>query len=168
MEKISGSRRWPWRLALSLVAALVMSGPVVAGSAQAATVHVADRYGRSVRVPSYVVTKLKVKHDVDVATLARWLPKSRLAKANGTRREYRVRLARVRCERFPILGRVCWRTGDVVPLLSVVDYRTNRQGLQQGLITAYCDGLRRCPGWVNRVSSRAGGGGAGGGGGGGW
>ena len=168
MEKIARRDRWAWRVAFALLAAVVMIalGPV--GSAQATAAHITDPYGRSVRVPSRVITKLVAKHNLQLAALATWLPRSKLAEANGTRKEYRIRLVRVRCARLPILGRVCWRTGAGVTLLSVVDYRTNRQGLQQGLITAYCLGMDRCPDWVNRPRVRSSGGGAGGGGGGGW
>lgn len=153
----------------ALVGALlfVLSAFVAAGPAHAADTYVRDRHGLSVRVPDYVVVKLSAKHNVKLVAVARWLPRSKLVDVRGTRTVYRIALVKVRCKTFPLVGRLCWRTNDRVVLQSVVDYRTNRQGVQQGLITSYCLGMERCPSWVNkpRVSS---GGGAGGGGGGGW
>lgn len=89
------------------------------------------------------------------------------------RQEFQITLVKIHCEALPIVGRACWRTKDKVVLLSVVDYRKNSQSLQQGLITAYCLKMVRCPPWVNRPFTRGGsgfigGGGNGGGGGGGW
>jgi hypothetical protein len=156
------------RAAVSLAAVLSVLALVPAAPAQAATVHLKDRFGHSVRVPGHVVAKLRAKHNVDLQAEAVWLPRSSVAEAEGTRRLYRIGLVRVRCRSFPIAGRVCWPTAERVTLQSVVDYRTNSQRLQQGLITAYCLGMDRCPGWVNRPSPGVRGGGAGGGGGGGW
>jgi hypothetical protein len=120
-----------------------------------------------VRVPTKVIVKLGAKHNVTLGAVAAWLPKSRLQKAQGTRKEFHITLVKVHCEAFPLVGRICWRTNDRVVLRSIVDYRVNRQGLQQGLVTAYCDGMDRCPSWVNRPRIVSGGG-RGGGGGGGW
>lgn len=177
MEKNSTRSRtrrsagWGWlrRLVTSFVgsALFALSAFVAATPAQAVDAHVKDRYGHSVRVPSKVVGKLWVKHNVKLVAVASWLPKSKLEEAEGTRKEFRIKLVRVHCETFPLVGRVCWRTNEKVVLRFIVDYRVNRQGLQQGLITAYCDGMDRCPSWVNRPRG-ASGGGRGGGGGGGW
>ncbi len=162
-------RRWLKRLVTVLVGSVffVLNGLLAAESAQAADAHVKDRYGHSVRVPAKVIVKLRAKHNVRLVAVAAWLPRSKLEKAAGTRREFRITLVRVHCETFPLVGRVCWRTHDKVVLRSIVDYRVNRQGFQQGLITAYCDGMDRCPSWVNRPRGLSGGG-RGGGGGGGW
>jgi len=148
-------------------ALFVLSAFVAAESAQAAGVHVKDRYGHSVRVPTKVIVKLSAKHNVTLVAVATWLPRSKLQKAEGTRKEFHITLVMVQCETFPLVGRVCWRTHEKVVLRSIVDYRVNRQGFQQGLITAYCDGMDRCPSWVNRPRGVSGGG-RGGGGGGGW
>ena len=162
-------RGWLRRLATIGVASafLVLSAFVAAEPAQAADAYVRDRYGHSVRVPTKVVVKLSTKHNVKLVAVAAWLPKSKLRQAQGTRKEFRITLVRVHCETFPLVGRICWRTNEKVVLRSIVDYRVNRQGLQQGLITAYCDGMDRCPSWVNRPRVVSGGG-RGGGGGGGW
>jgi hypothetical protein len=159
---------WLRRLVTFLVASTiaVLSCFLVAQPA-AADAHVKDRYGHSVRVPNKVVVKLIAKHNVKLVAVAAWLPRSKLKKWQGTRKEFNITLVKVQCETFPLVGRTCWRTNHKVILRSIVDYRVNRQGLQQGLITAYCDGMDRCPSWVNRPRV-GGGGGAGGGGGGGW
>lgn len=168
------AHRWSWLALATLVATSLVALVALASAepANAAGLHLKDRYGHSVRVSSGVVAKLGTKHNLTVPTLAVWLPRSRLADATGTRKEYSIRLVRVRCETFPIIGRLCWRTNERLVLLSVVDYRINSQGVQQGLITAYCLGMVRCPAWVNRPVAGAGGffagGGSGGGGGGGW
>ncbi len=162
-------RGWLRRLGIVFVGAalFVLSSFVANAPAQAADAHVKDRYGHSVRVPAKVVVKLIAKHNVKLIAVAAWLPKSKLKQAAGTRKEFRITIVKVHCETFPLMGRICWRTNEKVVLRSVVDYRVNRQGLQQGLITAYCDGMERCPSWVNRPWGFSGGG-RGGGGGGGW
>jgi hypothetical protein len=162
-------RGWPKRLVTVLVgsALFVLSAFVATESAEAADAHIKDRYGHSVRVPAKVIVKLSAKHNVTLVAIARWLPRSKLKKAAGTRKEYRITLVKVHCETLPPAGRTCWRTDETVVLRSIVDYRMNRQGLQQGLITTYCDGMVRCPSWVNRPRFVSGGG-RGGGGGGGW
>jgi hypothetical protein len=162
-------RGWLRRLVTIHVASAVVlfSAFVAAGPAQAAGAYVKDRYGHSVRVPTKVIVKLSAKHNVTLVAVAAWLPRSQLQKAEGTRKEFRITIVKVQCETFPLVGRVCWRTHEKVVLRSIVDYRVNRQGFQQGLITAYCDGMDRCPSWVNRPRGVRGGG-RGGGGGGGW
>jgi hypothetical protein len=148
-------------------AVVLFSAFVAAAPAQAAGAYVKDRYGHSVRVPTKVIVKLSAKHNVTLVAVAAWLPRSKLQKAHGTRKEFHITIVKVQCETFPLVGRVCWRTHEKVVLRSIVDYRVNRQGFQQGLITAYCDGMERCPSWVNRPRGVSGGG-RGGGGGGGW
>ena len=162
-------RAWLRRLGTVFVGAalFVLSVFVATEPAQAADAHVKDRYGHSVRVPAKVVVKLSAKHNVKLVAVAAWLPGSKLKQAAGTRKEFHITIVKVQCETFPLVGRICWHTNQKVVLRSVVDYRVNRQGLQQGLITAYCDGMDRCPSWVNRPRVFSGGG-RGGGGGGGW
>ncbi len=42
---------------------------------------------------------------------------------------------------------------DQVTLRTIVDFRTNTpDGKQKGVISSYCEGMERCPDWVNQIS----------------
>lgn len=146
-------RHWGLRTAGTVVS-LFFAGAMLCASATpalAADQTAKDPKGKTVRIPDAVATKLKDKHNLKIATVKTWLPKSATTFTKGTRKEYVKGLTKIECA-ANILGVVkCRNTGEKVNLLFVVDFRIDSTTNKQvGLVTAYCDGYYyRCPSWVN-------------------
>lgn len=102
-----------------------------------------DHQLRRVVIRQTAADKLRIKHNVSVtmARVATQYPDTSVAGAN-TDRVYRAEILRI------VSGRVADRT-----TLKVVVEFGNRQadGHPYGVVTAYCEGVSKCPDWATRI-----------------
>jgi RHS repeat-associated protein len=108
------------------------------------TRYVKDQYRRSVPVQNRIRNKIREKHRITWSTLKWLISNLDQVGGQGTRVEYGGTVEEIRCSS----GGGCTPTGRQSYVHVIVDFKVTN-GKTFGVVTAYCDGPVRCPGWIN-------------------